>query len=210
MVFLAKTGLSGVQNIANNKYKAVVVMAYEFQNARGTRDVSGSDAIFRSRVLSVLKSVFELYGYNPLETPVLESYGVLASKYAGGEEILKEVFKLKDQGGRELALRYDLTVPLARFVACNPNLKMPFKRYAIGSVCRDGPLKIGRYREFTQCDVDVVGDASVNADAEFVELAVAAFEKLGLDVVVKLNSRKLLDAILEKAGVREDNAWASY
>ena len=177
----------------------------EMKNARGTRDVSGEDAILRKSVVDTLKGVFELYGYNPLETPLLERYETLSSKYAGGEEILKEVFKLRDQGNRELALRYDLTVPLARFVASNPNLKMPFKRYAIGSVFRDGPLKTGRYREFTQCDVDVVGSYGMDADAEMIRIALAAFEKLSMDVVVKVNNRKILDALLEKAGVKNED-----
>ncbi len=178
----------------------------EMTNARGTRDISGADAILRQQIVSTLKGVFELYGYNPLETPSYEMYESLASKYAGGDEILKEVFKLKDQGNRELALRYDLTVPLARFIASNPNLKMPFKRYAVGNVYRDGPLKMGRYREFAQCDVDVVGTGSMASDAEMVKIALAAFEKLGLGVVVKVNNRKILDAILEKAGVAKEKA----
>ncbi len=176
----------------------------ELKNARGTRDISGSDAVLRQRIVGALRSVFELYGYNPLETPSLERYETLASKYAGGEEILKEVFKLRDQGNRELALRYDLTVPLARFIASNPNLKMPFKRYAIGSTYRDGPLKLGRYREFVQCDVDVVGSGSMVSDAEMVKIAIDAFGRLGLDVAVKVNNRKILNALLEHAKVPED------
>ncbi len=176
----------------------------EMTNAKGTRDISGSDAVLRNQIVSTLRSVFELYGFNPLETPPLERFETLASKYAGGDEILKEVFKLRDQGNRELALRYDLTVPLARFIASNPNLKMPFKRYAIGNVYRDGPLKLGRYREFTQCDVDVVGSGSMASDAEMLKIALDAFERLGLDVVVKVNNRKVLDALLEQAKVPED------
>lgn len=176
------------------------------ENAKGTRDVSGEDAILRQRIVATLKSVFELYGFNPLETPVLERFETLASKYAGGEEILKEVFKLRDQGSRELALRYDLTVPLARFIAMNSNLKMPFKRYAIGSVFRDGPMKTGRYREFTQCDVDAIGSAGMAADAEMIKIALTVFEKLGLKIAVKVNNRKVLDAIMEKAGVEKEKA----
>jgi len=177
----------------------------ELKNARGTRDISGEDAILRTRVVDTLKGVFELYGYNPLETPSLERYETLASKYAGGEEILKEVFKLRDQGNRELALRYDLTVPLARFIASNPTLKMPFKRYAVGNVFRDGPLKMGRYREFAQCDVDVVGSSSMASDAEMIKIALSVFEKLDLNVVVKVNNRKILDSILEKADVKKED-----
>ena len=181
-------------------------MATKLERARGTRDFSGGEALLRQKVVATLRSVFELYGYNPLETPVLEKFETLASKYAGGEEILKETFKLKDQGERELGLRYDLTVPMCRFIATNPNLKMPFKRYQIGAVFRDGPLKIGRYREFTQCDVDVVGVKSMAADAEMVEIAQRAFQQLRLGVVIKVNSRKLLNGILAAAGVKADKA----
>jgi len=150
--------------------------------------------------------VFELYGYNPLETPVIERFEVLASKYAGGEEILKEAFKLKDQGGRELGLRYDLTVPMCRFIAGNPNLKMPFKRYQIGEVFRDGPLKAGRYRQFTQCDIDIVGVKSMAADAEMIQIAREAFQQLQLNVVIKVNNRKLLNGIVTAAGIKPDKA----
>ncbi|MBU4502566.1 MAG: ATP phosphoribosyltransferase regulatory subunit, partial [Nanoarchaeota archaeon] len=106
----------------------------ELQRARGTRDLLPEDQIIRDEIISVLKQTFELFGFSPLETPIIERFDVLSSKYAGGAEILKEAFKLKDQGGRELGLRYDLTVPLARVVGMNPQLKMPFKRYQIGDV----------------------------------------------------------------------------
>ncbi len=176
----------------------------KLERARGTRDFSFGEALLRQQIVATLRSVFELYGYNPLETPIVERFDTLASKYAGGEEILKETFKLTDQGGRELGLRYDLTVPMCRFIATNPNLKMPFKRYQIGEVFRDGPLKIGRYREFAQCDVDIVGVKSMAADAEMVEIALAVFEKLELEVVVRINSRKILDATFLKSGIPKD------
>src|SRR3990167_5380052 len=128
----------------------------ELSRAKGTRDFLPEEKILRQSVENTLKKIFECYGFSPAETPILERYDVLASKYAGGEEILKETFKLKDQGDRDLALRYDLTVPLARFISMNRQLKLPFKRYQIGNVWRDGPIKLGRYREFIQCDVDTI------------------------------------------------------
>ncbi|MEK6854389.1 MAG: ATP phosphoribosyltransferase regulatory subunit, partial [Nanoarchaeota archaeon] len=173
----------------------------KLERARGTRDFAAGDALLRQQIVSTLREVFELYGYNPLETPVLERFETLASKYAGGEEIMKETFRLKDQGGRELGLRYDLTVPMCRFIATNPNLKMPFKRYQIGEVFRDGPLKTGRYREFMQCDVDIVGVKSMAADAEMVEITLKVFDKLKIDVIVRVNNRKLLNAVLTESGV---------
>ena len=173
------------------------------QLPKGTRDFSPEEKILRDKIVSTLKEVFELYGYVPLETPVLEKYDVLASKYAGGGEILKETFKLKDQGNRELGLRYDLTVPLARYVGMNPTIKMPFKRYQIGEVFRDGPVASARYRQFTQCDVDVVGSSSMAVDAEIIALVYAAFCKLNLEVIVKVNNRKLLNDILDYCGIEK-------
>ncbi len=178
----------------------------KLERARGTRDFPAEDALLRQQVVATLRRVFELYGYNPLETPALEKFETLASKYAGGEEILKETFKLTDQGGRELGLRYDLTVPMCRFIATNPNLKMPFKRYQIGEVFRDGPLKTGRYRQFVQCDIDTVGVKSMMADAEMVEIAQKAFQQLQLDVVIKVSNRKLLNGIMAAAGMKADKA----
>lgn len=178
----------------------------KLERARGTRDFAAGEALLRQQTVNTLRNVFELYGYNPLETPVLERFDTLASKYAGGAEILKETFKLKDQGDRELALRYDLTVPMCRFIATNPNLKMPFKRYQIGSVFRDGPLKIGRYREFAQCDVDIVGVTSMAADAEMIEIAQEVFRRLRLNAILKVNSRKILNGIIALAGITPDKA----
>ncbi len=101
----------------------------ELMNARGTKDYPPSEKIMRMEVIDKLRRIFELYGYNPLQTPLIERIEVLSAKYAGGAEILKETFQLKDQGGRDLGLRYDLTVPFSRFVGMNPHVKMPFKRY---------------------------------------------------------------------------------
>ncbi len=176
----------------------------KLERARGARDFPAEEALQRQQIVATLRKVFELYGYNPLETPVIERFETLASKYAGGEEILKETFRLKDQGGRELGLRYDLTVPMCRFIATNPNLKMPFKRYQIGEVFRDGPLKTGRYREFMQCDVDIVGVKSMAADAELIELALEVFKRLGLDIEIQINNRKFLDAALLNSGVPKE------
>ncbi|MEK6924423.1 MAG: histidine--tRNA ligase [Candidatus Micrarchaeota archaeon] len=172
-----------------------------FQPVRGFRDFLGGDKRLRDGVKSRLVACFEKYGFQPLQTPAVESFSVLAAKFAGGEEILGETYRLSDRGGRELALRYDLTVPLCRFVAGNPKLAMPFKRYAVGSVWRDGPLKAGRYREFEQCDVDTVGAQGMAADAEVLALGCEALASLGLEFEYSVNNRKLLDGVLLQAGV---------
>jgi histidyl-tRNA synthetase len=165
------------------------------------RDFAPEEKILRDRVLDLLKNVFERYGFSPLETPIIERWEVLSAKYAGGEEILKETYKFTDQGERELGLRYDLTTPLARFVGMNPTIKRPFKRYHIGTVYRDGPIKLGRYREFYQCDVDTVGVSSMMADAELILIACDVFRELGFTFEIRTNHRQLLKDVAEFAKV---------
>ncbi len=175
------------------------------QTAKGVRDIPPEEKIIKNQVIDTLKKIFELYGFAPLETPILERLETLSAKFAAGEssDALKETFKLKDQGDRDLGLRFDLTVPLGRFVAMNPVMKMPFKRYEMGPVFRDGPLKLGRYREFWQCDVDIIGTSSMLAEAEILALVQDAFNRLKMDVVLKVNNRKLLNGILEQIGITD-------
>ncbi|MBI4361174.1 histidine--tRNA ligase [Candidatus Micrarchaeota archaeon] len=172
--------------------------------AKGMRDFLPPEAARREHVVDTLKKAFKRYGFLPLETPVVERYEVLSSKFAGGEEILKETFRLQDQGKRELGLRYDLTVPMCRVLAGNTSLPKPFKRYQVAPVYRDGPLKTGRYREFVQCDVDTVGVSGVQAEAEQLALTAHVFFELGLKVTIKFNNRKLLNGVLEDAGISQE------
>jgi len=176
----------------------------EIQTAKGVKDIEVEEKIQVNKVIKIITEVFEKYGFNPLQTPILERYETLAAKYAGGSEILKETFKLNDQGSRDLALRYDLTVPLARYIAMNPNLKMPFKRYEIGEVFRDGPIRANRYRQFTQCDADTAGSSSMLADAEFLAIASEFFSKLNLKFIIRVNNRKILNSILDYYKIPEN------
>lgn len=176
----------------------------EIELAKGTKEVNPEQKLVRNRILNTLVKIFELYGFQPLETPTLQKHDVLASKYAGGSEILKETFKLRDQGDRDLALRYDLTVPLAVYVALNPQVKLPFKRYEIGKVFRDGPISSERFREFWQCDVDIVGTSSMLADAEIINLAIKVFKELNLKVIIRTNNRKILDEIMEYCSIEKE------
>ncbi len=176
----------------------------KLQRARGVRDLLPKEAIPRQIILDKLRKIFEIYSFSPAETPILERYETLASKYAGGAEILKETFRLKDQGNRDLGLRYDLTVPLCRLIGMNPQLKMPFKRYQIGPVFRDGPVSLGRYREFYQCDVDIIGCKSMIADAELLALARDIFKELKLKTKINVNNVKILNSILDYAGIKEN------
>ncbi|WP_057765048.1 histidine--tRNA ligase [Cytobacillus praedii] len=175
------------------------------QNVKGTQDYLPNDEMVRKEITKVLEDTFVQYGCKPLETPILNYTEILASKYGGGAEILEEMYTLSDRGGRELALRYDLTIPFAKVVAMNPGIRMPFKRYEIGKVFRDGPVKTGRFREFTQCDVDMVGVESQIAEAELMKMALDAFNKLGLNVIIQFNNRKLLTGMLEF--FETDNKW---
>ncbi len=113
------------------------------------------------------------------------------------------MYRLKDAGGRDLCLRYELTFKLAKIIALNRGLSLPIKRYEVGKVFRDGPVKAGRSREFTQCDVDEIGTDSLIADAEFSALTKRVFSELNLPIIIRLNNKKLLFGLLEKAGILE-------
>ena len=176
----------------------------ELRNVKGTTDYSPKEQYIRNYISDTLKRVFEKYGFKPLQTPLLCYYDLLALKYDEENDILKEVYKVSDQGNRNLALRYDLTVPFAKYIAINQNTKLPFKRYEIGEVFRNGPVKLGRDREFIQCDVDTVGIEGQLVEAEFVALYVEAYKELGIDVIIKYNNRKFLSGIIIEAGIPDE------
>ena len=176
---------------------------------RGTKEYTPEEQEEREELLLRLIEVFKLYGYKPLETPILQKLETLTAKYGGGEEIVKEIFKLKDLGGRDLGLRFDLTVPLARFISARPNLRMPFKRYEYGKVFRNGPVKTGRLREFIQCDVDIVGSSSLLAEVELLMLAGEFFKSIGLDIEILLNDIRLLKSIVRSIGIKDEEQITS-
>src|SRR5205807_6954046 len=190
------------------------------QPARGMRDFLPADVRKREYVIGVIKQVYESYGFEPLETPAVENIETLMGKY--GEEGNQLIFKILKRGEKldealkaggnasvneralsDLALRYDLTVPLARVVANNKNdLPKFFKRYQIQPVWRaDRPAR-GRFREFYQCDVDVLGSRSMIVEAELIAAASDALVALGFnDFTIRLNHRQVLTGILDQAGV---------
>lgn len=169
----------------------------DYQNVRGTQDYLPEQEVARRAIRRTLEDTFMAYGCKPVETPILNYTKLMASKYAGGAEIVQEMYTLTDRGERDLALRYDLTIPFAKVVATNPSITMPFKRYEIGKVFRDGPIKAGRFREFTQCDVDIVGVTSQAAEAELMMMAIDAFDKLNLQINIQYNNRKILVGLLQ-------------
>lgn len=171
----------------------------KIQNVKGCLDFLPTEQKVRNYINGILKETFEEYGYLSIETPILTYYDILSDKYDEENDILKEIYKLSDQGDRKLGLRYDLTVPFAKFIALNKNnIKLPFKRYEISKVFRDGPVKLGRDREFTQCDIDVVGLSGQNIEAELLSLYVTAFNKMNIDIIIKYNSRNLMRGIVEE------------
>ncbi|MBS1571458.1 MAG: histidine--tRNA ligase [Bacteroidetes bacterium] len=192
--------------------------------AKGTRDFTATEVSKRQYIIEILKNNFQLYGFQPLETPSFENLSTLTGKY--GEEGDRLIFKILNSGNyldkinsdelqeknpktitpkiSDKALRYDLTVPFARFVAMNQNnIVFPFKRYQIQPVWRaDRPQK-GRYREFYQCDADIVGSTSLWQEVELVQLYIQSFQDLKIPITLHINNRKILTGLAEYAEITE-------
>lgn len=167
---------------------------------KGFRDYLPDDMLLRQRLIEVFRGVFEKHGFEPIDTPVLEYLDVLTGKAGENESLM---YHFEDHGGRKVGLRYDLTVPLSRFVAMHENdIVMPFKRYHIAPVWRAEKPQRGRFREFIQCDADIVGSPSMLADAEGISVLADALHAIGLSqAVISINHRKLLEAMARLAGV---------
>ena len=190
-------------------------MAQKPSIPKGTRDFSPEEMMRRTYIFDTIKSVFRLFGYAPLETPSMENLSTLLGKYGDeGDKLLFKILNSGDYGAKlseeelrqaskisEKGLRYDLTVPFARYVVQHQNeIVFPFKRYQIQPVWRaDRPQK-GRYREFYQCDVDVIGSKSLLSEVELVDIVARVFSKLGIAVTLKMNNRKILYGIAESIG----------
>ncbi len=191
---------------------------------KGTRDFGPAEVSKRTYIFDTIRSVFVKYGYQPIETPTMENLSTLTGKY--GEEGDKLLFKVLNSGDylrkanaealeqrdsgqllssiSEKGLRYDLTVPFARYVVMHQNeISYPFKRYQIQPVWRADRPQRGRYREFYQCDVDVVGSDALMYEAELVQIYDEAFAKLGINVTIKVNNRKVLFGMAEAAGIAD-------
>src|SRR5271155_5610804 len=177
---------------------------------RGFRDRGGGEIAGERAFIDTIRRVSESYGFEPLETPAFEYTDALGKFLPDTDRPNEGVFSLKDDDGQWLSLRYDLTAPLARYVAENfQNLPKPLRRYQLGSVWRNEKPGPGRYREFTQFDADTVGSASPAADAELLMMAADALEAAGLkrgEFVIKVNSRKVLEGVLESCGLAIDGS----
>jgi len=167
---------------------------------KGFRDYLPAKMIPRQKMLASIERTFQSFGFVPLMTPALEYLDILTGKY--GEEGETLLYRFLDQGERDVALRYDLTVPLARVVAQYPEITLPFRRYQIAPVWRAEKPARGRFREFVQCDGDIVGSGDMAADAELVQLACELLQALRVErFEVRLSNRKVLSGLMQQVGV---------
>ena len=173
---------------------------------KGTRDFLPQDMVKRNKVTQKIRNIFQKYGYDQIETPIICPGETILGKYGGEGDRL--TYNFKDAGGRSIALPYDLTVPFARFVAANwRDLPMPFKRYQIQRVWRAEKPQKGRLREFYQCDIDIIGTKSLIADAEIARVVYEVFREIGMgNVIIKINSRRLMNEILTSFDVPEEKS----
>src|SRR3989344_4731428 len=174
-------------------------MNIEVENVKGFQDFLPPESLKRDAVRKVVEKYFKLYGFSPIETPIVEFDELMKGDNLDEEDgAVSDRFRLKDRGGRNLGLRYEFTFQLARILKQNPNLKLPFRRYQIGENFRDEPIGLGRFRQFVQCDADIVGDSSIEGEAEILAMffdilkEIDKLEKIGEDNV-KANLKKYAD-----------------
>lgn len=181
----------------------------EPRTLKGFRDFLPETMIPREKMIARVSEVYRRYGYSPIDTPVLEYLEILSGK--GSDETDRQLYKFKDHGGREVGMRFDLTVPFARFSAQHaPELVLPFKRYHIAKVWRGENTQAGRYREFSQCDFDVIGTTSVMSDIETALVINDVMQRADLRTdepftrfKIHVNSRKILNGLLEKINLAD-------
>ena len=167
------------------------------ETVKGFRDIEDSSK--RIVIRNIIEDIFKLYDFKPVETPTIE-YEEFVKGENVNDEVVSDIFKLKDKGKRKLALRYEFTFQLKRLAK---NKKLPYRRYQIGKVFRDEPITGNRWREFTQCDVDVVG-SNIKDEAEILKITSEIFEKLRIDFVININNRKLLNEILDDLKIKDN------
>ena len=169
-----------------------------FETVKGFRDIE--DASKRNQIRDIIEKTFKLYNFIPVETPVVE-YEEFVRGNNSSDKAVSDIFKLLDRGERKLALRYEFTFQLKRL---SQNKKLPYKRYEMGYVFRDEPASGNRWRQFTQCDCDIIG-SSLRDEAEILKIVSEILEKLNIKFVINFNNRKLLNEILEKLNIEEKN-----
>lgn len=170
----------------------------KMETVKGFRDVEGSEAEKQLVIREALEEIFRQYGFSYIETPIIE-YEEFVRGDNAGDEAVSDIFRLKDKGDRKLALRYEFTFQLKRLAR---NKKLPWRRYQIGQVFRDEPISQNRFRQFTQCDADVIG-SDLKDEAELFSMAKKVFDIFGIKFKIYINNRKLLNEILEKEGITD-------
>ncbi len=166
------------------------------ETVKGFCDFSGAEALKREKIKEIIIQKFKDYGFMPAETPIIEYEKFVKSD--SQDEVISDIFKLKDKGKRNLALRYEFTFQLKRLAK---NKKLPFRRYQIGGVFRDEPVSATRFRQITQCDVDVIG-STVRDETEILKLSSEILKKLKINAIILINNRKLLNEILEEQKIK--------
>ena len=169
------------------------------ETVKGFRDYSGEEARKKAEIRKILVETFERYGFEPAETPIIE-YEEFVRGENPDDEVISDIFKLKDKGNRDLALRYEFTFQLNRLAK---NKKLPYKRYQVGEVFRDEPVSANRFRQFTQCDVDVVG-STIKDDAEILAVTDEILKKLNVKNIIYIGNRALLNEILSTIGIKKN------
>lgn len=177
------------------------------QRLKGFNDFFGRDMRIRQFVINTFIEVFEKYGYEPLETPALEYSELILGQ--SGEEAEKLYYRFKDNGGRDVMLKYEVMISMCRALAQNiNNVAMPYKRYQIQRVWRAENVQKGRYREFTQCDADTIGSYSVICDAEFIQMGLEVLQKLGFkEYRARISNRKFLQGLAQSCGIEDDKFY---
>ena len=170
---------------------------------KGFQDYLPPESMKRQEIKKIIEKNFKLYGFLPVETPIIEFEELMRSDSLNEEdEAVADRFKLKDRGNRNLGLRYEFTFQLSRLLKENPNIKLPFKRYQIGPIFRDEPIRQGRTRQFTQCDIDILGDSTINADAECISVLANILKELKIKAEIQINNRTLLNSIIESVQIK--------
>jgi histidyl-tRNA synthetase len=180
-------------------------MKFEPDLVKGFQDFLPPESLKRRKLKEIVETKFKLNGFLPIETPFIEFDELMKPDTLPNEnedEAISDRFRLKDKGARNLGLRYELTFQLGRILRLNPNIKLPFRRYQIGEVFRDEPISSGRFRQFTQCDIDIVGDSSINAELQCLSCFKEISEELNIkNLEFQVNNRKLLGSIIDSVEI---------
>ncbi len=172
----------------------------EFTIVKGFKDFIGDEARKRKFVRDIIINIYEKYGFEPAETPIIE-YEEFVKGDNLNDEIISDIYKLKDKGNRKLALRYELTFQLKRLIQ---GKRLPYRRYSIGTVFRDEPVSTNRLRQITQCDIDIVGSTILD-ESEILKVVQEILQKLDIQGIININNRKLLNEVLLEQGVSKNN-----